>query len=355
MSLTDVGARCDARSNDRPALARALSQLGTTGGTVLLPAGRTCVVLPEGDGATLELPTGTTIRGEGEGARLLLRDGPGRPPTGLFSVEGNDVELHRLELVSQTEAPSTLLTLRGGERTRLFGVTLRSQPRGEGGGENHGLRLTGPGPIRSLRIEESTLTDLDYALYLSNQDRLEVSGLAIERTTFARNRADDIELNAPSARLFDVSIAGCTFRDNRYGSPQAAAGFGIGLANAADVRITNNSFTRYQFSPVHIEDRSRNVRLERNSFTQAATGTGSQGLVTILSGSSGVELVGNRFDLRAHRRATPAVLVTSGAPAAPEPRGVTLRENHYLLGSHGLEVTNATQTPALRAGERVSR
>lgn len=342
VNLKSAGAACDGHTDDRPALERALRQVQRDGGTILVPPGARCIVRAPADGATLSLGNDVRIIAEGQPATLELRDGPGRPPTGLFSIKGNRTAISNLILTSSTTAPSTLVTVNHGESTVINAVTFTAFT--ERQSQNHGLRFSGSSTeeIQNLRIENSRFHSLDFGIFMSNTDQQTVRNLMITHSAFTYNRADDVELNAPSGTLTGVTIAETSFEDNQYDASENAAGFGIGLARAHDVSLRHNHFRGYKGSPIHIEDQSSKVHVLGNHFTSVATGTKAHGIVSILSGSGGVTIESNTFDLRDNIREQAAVFVTAGSPTSQEPQEVVLRGNRYALGAAGTELLDAT-------------
>lgn len=354
-TLLDHGARCDGATDDRPALASALTEIAHAGGgDVTVPSARTCVLRAPSDGATLTLSSGVTLNG-GAGSTLRLVDGPGRPTTGMFSVYGSDVSIEGLTLETKTSSPSTLITLAESAGFALKRSTL--QGANTATADHHGIRFTGEAgkEVANVEVLDTAVMDLSYGMFLSNSDKVRLSSIRVTQCRFLRNRADDIELNAPATQLAGVTIAESVFKDNAYTSPEAAAGFGVGLANARGVVIQRNQFSGYRFAPIHVEDDSSDVAITGNTFSNVATSPLAGGAIVILSGSSNVSITNNSLDLRASAEQVAGILVTAGGENATDPSQVTVQNNTYTLARNALDVVDATSGAVTRRFDRVTR
>jgi len=243
--VTDFGAQCNGRHDDKRALEAALSAVHAHGGgTVLIPVGACRVV--------------QTIS--------LDRDVPDSFRE-LFKVTGREVTVSTIRLVRASAGLAVLLDIYGSHGFRMDNVVLDGR-QNTIGGDGEGIELSGDAGevISDVKITNATITNCAYGLFQASPTLVTVHNVSVDHATFVGNHDDDLEFNAPSSTMTAIRVTHSTFRDNTYTDPSADAGFGVGLAHVRDALLRNNSFNGYRYDPVHIEDRSGHITVDGNTF-----------------------------------------------------------------------------------------
>jgi len=220
----------------------------------------------------------------------------------------------------------------------ISGVTIDGGS-GLGSGMN-GIELAqGPGSLQGLKISDSAFRNLEYGLFQSSTTTVTSTDLAIDRTSFSGNSADDLEFNAPHATMAQVAVRDSVFADGGQ--------FGIGLANVQHVTLSGNSFTGYAREPVHIEDRSGWVTVSNNTFRRSYTRQASWSTHVFIIGSShDVVVSDNQFDASPPVTPNQCVYIGPGGSAAA-PSNVTVSGNTFT-------VTTGTKPWSVFGGQNVT-
>ena len=321
--LRDFGAVCDGVTDDRAALKAALVAAGRAGGgRVTVPEG-TCRIRATERDPYAALGPGTVLAGAGSAVSSLRfeTDDP-RGYRALLHTEGDDVAVTGLTLRSDADADvyGVFLQVRAGRNVTVEDVVLRGPGTASGVNTLHGLLLPANGTLEDLRLTDVTMEGLDYGLLQQNESTATITGVTVERGTFRGNRADDLAFNAPAGRMGDVVVRDSSFTES--------GGFAISLANVQDAVLEGNTLRGYRHEFVHVEDRSARVRISGNDFSDNRTVEEDwYSFVFVISGSRGIEIVGNTF------RASPAVnpfqcvFVGPGGAGRIPPSDVIVRDN----------------------------
>jgi hypothetical protein len=326
----------DGVADDRAALARALSA-AKAGDTLLVPPGNYRIVLTN---ERLRVPPGVTLLGHGGRSRFLL-----------FSSGKDDEDREFLHVASGVTLEGLTIERAAGFRTVLlpiFGdagdVTLRNctivgNCTKLRGGYCHAIQL-GVGTLKNLTFDRTEIRDCTYGLFQANNATGVVDGVTVERCTFERNEASDLEFNAPQGTMRNVVVRDCTFRDNLCKS--GSAGFAVGFANVQNGRVENCDIRRYGSEALHVEDRSADIRLTGNTIVAGST-VQPNGVILIIRDSRNVVVDRNVIDARPNTNNPHLVLVTAGGTALTTPSDVSVTNNILVNG-------RATRTWYLQPG-----
>lgn len=338
---------CDGRTDDTDALTAALKQLEGRGGGVLeLPKG-VCRVASTGQASGIRLGDSITIRGAGRDQSVLRFTPASAGFTTLFDVAGDHVALSALSITRATDSQSVMFNVFASHFS-LVNVKLDGG-RPSTGQTSHGIQIVGGnGDITDLLISNSVITGCDYGLFQANAATTVVRGITVEDSTFVNNVADDLEFNAPSGRMSDVTVRRSQFRDNLYDSDSGSAGIGVGLANVSGAVVEDSVFDGYWWAPVHIEDRSADIVVRRNRFSNVFKKQRDwTSAIFIVSGSTRILITGNHIDLGGSGSPAAAVYVGSGGGDSA-PKDVQLVDNviasrpgDQFVSAHGSRVTEA--------------
>ena len=309
LNLRQFGAKGDGVTDDRPALSAAFDVLTRRGGgTLLVPAGEYKIV-QTAQTVFCQIPPNTTIQGAGDVSKFTLyADGAGYCE--LFRVAGDGVRLRDLMLRRGNEAQGVMVTVFPSDGFAMDGVTAYGLNHRFGKGM-HGMQFGGGGLITNVAVDRCMFRGFDYGVFQKNEETGTVRGVSVTDSTFWENAADDLEFNAPSGVMTDVTVVGCRFSDNLSGGK--GAGFGVGLANVQRANVWRNTFDNYGSEPVHLEDRTADVTVSENWFTNCSTRASDWAShVLMITSTKRVKVTGNTFDLTG----SPAVGVYAG-PGAP--------------------------------------
>lgn len=327
-SITSYGAVADGVTNDRDALASAIDAAGRAGGgTVQIPDRKVLV-----QGGWIEIPSSVTIAGAGPSAQLLFTAKSENDWRLLFRVVGDNVTIRNLKLTRMSEFSGVMIDLRSSKSFSMDGVVLDGRS-DSFRGEFHGILIYGDSPalISGATVRNSTLRRLTFGLLQPSERTIAVDGFKVDGCAFELNLATDLEFNAPASRMTNVVVSNSTFRNNK--STSSGAGWGIGMANVQGARVTGNRFQSYGMNPIHIEDRSAEIVVANNSFSQTSTiNTGYAADVIVLSGARSINITGNSFDSSTKPAGSSAVYIGSGG-STMQPNGVVVTNNSAILAS----------------------
>jgi len=247
-------------------------------------------------------------------------------------VTGPDVHLENFQLTRSSDVYSVFLDNYGTDGLRLDRMVINGRkdvfpvqyveawscPR-----RSVRSSSTPRSPIRRLRMStgaSSRRTDPGYH-----------QGFVVDHSTFKHNYADDLEFNAPSATMTEITVTNNSFSDNQYSAPEGAAGVGVGMANAQYVKVAHNTFDGYFYSPIHIEDRSANIDVIDNHFANSFKLVRNYAsMVFIINDSHFVTVRHNVFDSSGNTNEVWCVYAGAGGGVAP-PSYVTITDNTFLL------------------------
>jgi len=335
--LEDVGGRCDGTFDNRAALAAGTARLRATGGVLSLPPG-VCRVVQTARSGGVDLPTGVRLQGRSATSTLSLACDSASSYRELVRVSGDRAALVNLRLVRSTPCQGVMLKVLPVRELTVADVTVDGGT-GLGSGMN-GIELAaGPGTLQQLRIRDCTVRNLEFGLFQASTTTTTSEDLSIDRCRFSGNTADDLEFNAPTASMQQVTVRHSVFA----GGGQ----FGIGLANVQHATLSDNSFSGYAQEPVHIEDRSGWVQVTNNSFRQSYTrNTSWSTLILIINGSHDVAVTGNTFDSAPPIIPKHCVYVGPGGSAA-SPSNIVVSDNTF-------KVTSATKPWGIYGGQNIT-
>ncbi len=339
--VTDFGAQCNGRHDDKRALEAALSAVHAHGGgTVLIPVGA-CRVVQTGASSSTALRGPVTIKGVAAAATISLdRDVPDSFRE-LFKVTGREVTVSTIRLVRASAGLAVLLDIYGSHGFRMDNVVLDGR-QNTIGGDGEGIELSGDAGevISDVKITNATITNCAYGLFQASPTLVTVHNVSVDHATFVGNHDDDLEFNAPSSTMTAIRVTHSTFRDNTYTDPSADAGFGVGLAHVRDALLRNNSFNGYRYDPVHIEDRSGHITVDGNTFKNSFTAPLNYAShVFIVDNSHVIKITGNTFDTRGATNDIAAVYTSAGGGTAA-PSDITITGNTFILRPHAVELAN---------------
>lgn len=324
VNVRDLGALGDGRTDDAPAIRRALETVNQSGGTLHFPAG----IYRYRSADALRLAAGVTLSGV-PGESVI--DFAQADPNGFLlccAVDADDVTIDGVIIRRAGAFDSVLLATGAFQRFTLSRSVLVGNMDIYPDTYCHGIKFSDSDVSGGLHIVDSMITTTQYGLFQTNQSTATTTDIVVERCLFTRNQSTDLEFNSPSGTTRQVTVRDCTFSDND--SP----GFGVGLANVQDAVIRNNTFTNYALEAVHVEDYSTRVTVEANEFT--ACGIRLHSYVQILSGAMGVDVVGNTFHATMNANEIYAVTsqpggvgLTGGGRPVIAPSDVSLRNNLF--------------------------
>jgi hypothetical protein len=326
----------DGAADDRAALARALSAV-RAGDTLLVPPGDYRIVLT---GERLQVPPGVTLLGHGGRSRFLLFSSGNDDEHREFLHVASNVTLEGLTLERAAGFRTVLLPIFGDARdVALRNCTIAGNCTKLQGGYCHAIQL-GVGTLKNLTLERTEIRECTYGLFQANNATGVVDGVTVERCTFERNEASDLEFNAPHGTMRNVAVRDCVFRDNL--SKSGSAGFAVGFANVHNGRVENCDIRRYGSEALHVEDRSTDIRLTGNTIVGAST-LQPNGVILIIRDSRRVVVDRNVIDARPNTNNPHLVLVTAGGAALTNPSEVSVTNNILVNG-------RATRTSYLQPG-----
>lgn len=314
----------DGTTDDRPALARALSTL-KPGDTLLIPPGNYRIVLTK---EPLAIPAGTTLWGHGR-SRFALHSSGGPSEFRHFLHPGSDVSLEGLTIERAGDFPTVLLPVFGdASNITLRNCTIIGNVARFPGTYCQAIQV-GVGKVKNLALRGIEIKDCTYGLFQASESTGVVDGVTVEDSRFERNTASDLEFNAPNGDIRNVLVRACFFRDNLCKT--GAAGFAVGFANVTNGRVENCHIRNYSSEALHIEDRSTNIHLAGNMIVGGSMGQ-PNGIIMVLSGSKAVTIDRNFIDARSNTNRPHMILVTGGGEQLANPSGVSITNNVLVNG-----------------------
>lgn len=288
LDVRSIGAAGDGRTDDSAAIMRGVEAVGPAGGTLYFPAGTYRCASP----VTLRPGAGVTLAGDpGASAVEFTAAGPGG--FGLCcSIDADDVTIDGLVLRRAGDFDAVLLSTGVLRNLTLSRTTLDGGMDAFPNTYCHGIKLSDSAVASGLHLVDSTITNVQYGLFQSNQSTADTTDILVERCLFSRNQNTDLEFNSPNGATRQVRVRDCRFEDNM------STGFGVGFATVQGALVTGNSFENYAMEAVHVEDYSSRITVQNNQFT--ACGRQRHSYVQIVSGARGVTVRDNSFDARAN-------------------------------------------------------
>jgi len=318
-------AAADGETDNRPALLQAFAQL-KSGDTLFVPAGDYRLELTD---KPISVPSGVSLVGQGAKSRFLLASTGDEKQYRNWLKPGSNVTLSGLSAKRVEAFAAVLLPLAGDrENITLHDVTIDGNGPELGGPYCHAIQV-GYGHLDGLRLDRVEITGCSFGLFQSNDATGTVENVLVQQSMFHHNRASDLEFNAPRGTMRNIVVRDCLFRDNLCQT--LGAGFAVGFANVADAAVQRCDIRNYGSEALHVEDRSRNIRLSQNTISNGSH-RGDNGVIMVLSDSTNVVIEDNTIDARMNGNRPHLVLVTSGGERFKRPNDVHIRGN---LLTHG--------------------
>ena len=325
-SLRDApfSAAGDGSADDRSALARAFAAL-EPGDTLLVPPGNYRVELTA---EPLRVPAGVTLWGQSGKSVFILHSAGGKPDHREFLHFSSGVTLDGISIERAGEFPAVLLPIFGdASDIALRNCTITGNV-ARHPGYCHAIQV-GVGKLKNLVLDRVEIKDCTYGLFQQNGATGVVDGVTVERCTFERNTASDLEFNSPRGEMRNIVVRDCIFRDNLCRS--ASAGFAVGFANVHGGRVENCVIRRYGSEALHVEDRSTDIQMTGNTIVAGST-LQPHGVILIISGSKNIVVDHNVVDARSNGNSPHLVLVTGGGEKLATPSEVSITDNVLVNG-----------------------
>jgi len=319
-------AKADGSTDDRPALAAALST-AKKGDTVFVPAGDYRIVLPKG--ARLSMPEGVTLVGEKGLSRFVLVSDGDEKSHREFLLPGSASVIQGVHFSKEGTFPAVLFPLFGERDGIVFRDCVFDGGSDKFPGPYCHCFQVGIGALKNLVMERSVLRGFTFGLFQANEARGSVEGLRVVQSLFERNTASDLEFNTPNGRMMDITVHDCIFRDNL--SKSASGGFAVGFANVKRGSVERCRIEGYGAEALHVEDRSEDILLKGNTIIGGSKIQGN-GVILVVNDSRKVTIEGNYIDGRPNDNKPHLILVTSGGKNFPNPSGVLVKDNVLLNG-----------------------
>lgn len=337
-NIADFGGTCDGVHDDRYALRNAMSYLAGLGGGVLnIPAGD-CRIYQTAAVPYTYLPGNITIRGVGASSRLMLACEMPNGYNELFRIKGDNITIEDVSLIRSTACSGVMINIFPNSNFTVSDVIIDGQSPTMTG-TMHGMVLANVagGVYNNLTVANSTLRNLRFGLFQASAATTNVDGIYIDGSTFTGNGADDLEFNAPKGVMKNVFVRNSTFANNL--STAAASGFAVGFANVQNATVSGNTFNSYSYEPVHIEDRSSNIFIQGNRFTNSFTTAKSWAShVFIISDSHFITVQDNVFDSTGNTNRLQAVYAGDGGAGYAKPSDITITNNTYILRPNAVQL-----------------
>jgi len=347
--LTAYGATCDGQHNDQPALQAALSDVSSKGGGVVVVPPATCRIVQTESAPSTNLTGPVTIRGASSLSTLSFDSDQPSVYRELIRVSGTSPSLQGVRLVRATDISGVMVHIGPSTNLTFDNVVIDGRKDVYGTRVFHGIALGGGSDdvIKDVAVVNTTIQNVEYGIFQANSTRSTTDGFRVDSSTFTRNHADDLELNAPEGAITNVSVTRSRFLDNKKTADPFGSGFGVGLANVQHALIEKNTFKGYRYEPIHIEDRSGFVTVRDNSFSDSFTAPVNWASHVLVIGSShDITITNNAFDTTGNPNSIDCVYVgAGGGPTAPDKVWVTgntfkLRPSAEVIAVYG--ATNVT-------------
>ena len=263
---TGHGVVGDGVTDDSAALATAASNAVALGRALYLPA-RTYKVTSTfviADGASIICEPGAHIVGSISGA-------------GIISVGGSGSSIESLIVENSNTGGSTGIGV--DLRANATKVKLRKCTF-LGASKTQGVNIAQPG-ISNISILDCLFDSVNYGVLTNSGGNgvgaWNVSNVNVVNCTFLNIAADAIEFNHPTASsaayaVNDFLVQGCYITT---ASTASGAGFGVGAAGTARLRIVGNTFVGCSQQSIHLEDKCRDVTILGNTIYGGGTLAGS--------------------------------------------------------------------------------
>lgn len=193
------------------------------------------------------------------------------------------------------------LTVENNANNACIGIDVR------GGTTNLLIRrcvLLGAGSTQTININSAGVSNVDiegcrfdgasYAV-LTNDGANDIKNVAIRGCTFRNIYSDAIEFNHPapgSPAAIGFLVEGCDIEVPVGKGSGSTAGFGIGVAGAADVRIVGNQLRNVRHEAIHIEDGCRRVTVVGNTISNV-TGADATAAIAVYSDCQDITIADN--------------------------------------------------------------
>jgi hypothetical protein len=120
-------------------------------------------------------------------------------------------------------------------------------------------------------------------------------------------------------------MTGVTVRDSRF---SGGGGFAVSFAHVRGAVVERNDLTGYAEEFVHIEDRSRDVLVTDNTFSDPQDNRHEwYSYVLVINASTRITISGNRFEIGNWDRRFRCIYVGPGGSAFEAPTQVSITQN----------------------------
>ncbi|QAY16082.1 hydrolase [Arthrobacter phage Elesar] len=339
LSVMDFGAKGDGVTDDGPAFRAAFA--AAAGKKVYFP-NRTYYYKATG---ALLAPADTTVH-FARGATVNFDAATPGAYTEFLRNSGNNVRVRNLKLNRVSDFPTVFFPLQNYTGITFTNVTVNgNRDLYANYAHVYQLGVQNGGTLEDLLIEKSKVTKCSFGLFQTNASTGIVRNVKVEKSTFDSNYATDLEFNAPATDNYDITVTGCTFKNNQ--ATTVGAGFAVGLAHITGATIRDNTFEDYNNEPVHIEDYADGVLVQGNKFKRC--GMMFAAYVRVISGARNVEIVDNKIDATANTNFIPVIQSvaggtgnTPGGRAMIDPFRLTIDRNQIIAGGcHGIYLSAA--------------
>jgi hypothetical protein len=293
LNVKDYGAVGDGTTDDGPAIRAALAALPVSGGTVWFPAG-TFRLVATSTVTTIALATNTVLRGV-KGASIINVDSDATGAgvfRGFAFNNGNDVLIDGLIINRVADYGGYFIDARAHDRFVMRDCAFNGNSDVYTTQGNTFFHLPTSGSMDGTVWDNCKVSKWRYGWVQDNPSTVTITNTVIRSCKFDSNSASDLEFNSPSGSMSGVLVAGCSFTNNL--SVTANAGWGVGLAYIAHVRVENNKFSGYYGEAIHIEDYSSDIIIRANYFDTCAKSRAAY--IYMFTGCNRIKIDGNNFD-----------------------------------------------------------
>lgn len=342
VNLSDYGALCNGSHDDQPALVAALDDVQSAGGGAITVPSGTCRIVQTGSTIFTPVTTPVTFQGASSTSTLGLDSDVVGDYRELFRIMADDIVLKNLKLTRSRDVFTVLLNVFGSARFTLDNVVIDGRQDTINGADFDAIQLAaGAGEtISDMKITRTTVRNTTFGLFQANDTQGTVDGITVDQSTFTGNFGDDLEFNAPNSSMSNITVTNSSFTNNKFTDPSVSAGIGVGLANVQTAKLQGNTFSGYTYDPVHIEDRSRQITVDNNKFSNSFTAPlDYASMVFIINDSHFISVTNNTFDTAANDNEVACVYASSGGGTGP-PSDITITGNTFKLRPNASDFAN---------------
>ena len=353
LNFADYGA-CNGSTNDRAALATALSVLASAGGGTLLLPPKTIAITPNAN-PTVTIPGNVSIVGTPGVTTISLTSADTSTDFVFAGTSGDNVIIDGVKFVRNSDIKLVLFAPGAVNGFHLNRCIIDGRVDTYPTNYVNGISFDYGGNKSNITMKGCTVTKVRYALLQANATTYNCDTVVVDDCTFTQNYRDDVMLNAPNSTVTNVAVLNSRFYNNAFSS--AGAGFGVDLAHVTGAVVRDCHFENYYNEAIHVEDYSTNVVIANNRLVSCGTTRG--GGILVITGCSNITIAGNVIDARSNTVAEYGIIVLmGGAGTTPggrphiAPSQIHVSDNLVLCGSSysGIYVENVSD--ALIQGNR---